>query len=119
MPNGMYGGVRGRRTKVGRKLLRFPPTRLEGRGLPWRQGKSLQCPSSRARGSFSGRTDKFVTVFPLLFCFLLYKVEFVRGRVRDGKRRVFQDMVHFIFEVADFAPGLWGVVKEVFPQDVV
>ena len=32
MPNGTYGGVRGRKTKVGRKLLRFPPTRLhEGR----------------------------------------------------------------------------------------
>ena len=28
MPNGTYGGVRGRETKVGRKLLRFPPTRL-------------------------------------------------------------------------------------------
>ena len=28
MPDGTYGGVRGRRTKVGRKLLRFPPTRL-------------------------------------------------------------------------------------------
>ena len=28
MPNGMYGGVRGRKTKVGRKPLRFPPTRL-------------------------------------------------------------------------------------------
>ena len=27
MPNGTYGGVRGRKTKVGRKLLRFPPTR--------------------------------------------------------------------------------------------
>ena len=24
----MRGGVRGRKTKVGRKLLRFPPTRL-------------------------------------------------------------------------------------------
>ena len=24
MPNGTYGGVRGRKTKVGRKLLRFP-----------------------------------------------------------------------------------------------
>ena len=30
MPNGTYGGVRGRKTKVGRKLLRFPPTRLNG-----------------------------------------------------------------------------------------
>ena len=29
MPNGTYGGVRGRKTKVGRKLLRFPPTRLD------------------------------------------------------------------------------------------
>ena len=28
MPNGMYGGVRGRKTKVGEKLLRFPPTRF-------------------------------------------------------------------------------------------
>jgi hypothetical protein len=30
MPNGTYGGVRGRKTKVGGKLLlRFPPTRFE------------------------------------------------------------------------------------------
>ena len=29
MPNGTYGGVRGRKTKVGRKLLRFPPTRFD------------------------------------------------------------------------------------------
>ena len=28
MPNGTYGGVRGRKTKVGEKLLRFPPTRF-------------------------------------------------------------------------------------------
>ena len=28
MPNGTYGGVRGRKTKVGRKLRRYPPTRL-------------------------------------------------------------------------------------------
>jgi hypothetical protein len=29
MPNGTYGGVRGRKTKVGGKLLlRFPPTRF-------------------------------------------------------------------------------------------
>ena len=34
MRNRTYGGVRGRKTKVGRKLLRFPPTRFaryEGR----------------------------------------------------------------------------------------
>ena len=29
MRNRTYGGVRGRKTKVGRKLLRFPPTRFE------------------------------------------------------------------------------------------
>ena len=29
MRNRMYGGVRGRKTKVGRKLLRFPPTRFD------------------------------------------------------------------------------------------
>ena len=29
MRNRTYGGVRGRKTKVGRKLLRFPPTRLK------------------------------------------------------------------------------------------
>ena len=28
MRNRMYGGVRGRKTKVGRKLRRFPPTRF-------------------------------------------------------------------------------------------
>ena len=32
MRNRTYGGVRGRKTKVGRKLLRFPPTRLERLG---------------------------------------------------------------------------------------
>ena len=33
MPNGTYGGVRGRKTKVGRKPLRFPPTRLNAEVL--------------------------------------------------------------------------------------
>ena len=33
MRNRTYGGVRGRKTKVGRKLLRFPPTRLNLRNL--------------------------------------------------------------------------------------
>ena len=30
MRNRMYGGVRGRKMKVGGKLLHFPPTRLVG-----------------------------------------------------------------------------------------
>ena len=38
MRNRMYGGVRGRKTKVGEKLLRFPPTR----SLSGRVGKSLR-----------------------------------------------------------------------------
>ena len=29
MRNRMYGGVRGRKTRVGEKLHRFPPTRFE------------------------------------------------------------------------------------------
>ena len=29
MRNRTYGGVRGRKTKVGEKLLRFPPTRFK------------------------------------------------------------------------------------------
>ncbi len=29
MRNRMYGGVRGRKMKVGGKLLHFPPTRLD------------------------------------------------------------------------------------------
>ena len=33
MRNRTYGGVRGRKTKVGRKLLRFPPTRFYPTGI--------------------------------------------------------------------------------------
>ena len=40
MRNRMYGGVRGRKTKVGRKLLRFPPTRLCHGGGNLKQGVS-------------------------------------------------------------------------------
>ena len=40
MPNGTYGGVRGRKTKVGEKLLRFPPTRLTGEALLEKIGMS-------------------------------------------------------------------------------
>ena len=36
MRNRMYGGVRGRKTKVGEKLLRFPPTRFGGKLYPKR-----------------------------------------------------------------------------------
>ena len=42
MRNRTYGGVRGRKTKVGRKLLRFPPTRFL---LSWRISLR-KCPQS-------------------------------------------------------------------------
>ena len=35
MRNRTYGGVRGRKTKVGEKLLRFPPTRLLAGWFTW------------------------------------------------------------------------------------
>ncbi len=44
MRNRMYGGVRGRKTKVGEKLLRFPPTRLDvciiTSGIPCKESKA-------------------------------------------------------------------------------
>ena len=43
MPNGTYGGVRGRKTKVGRKLLRFPPTRLS-LGIDFHNGEFFDAP---------------------------------------------------------------------------
>ena len=46
MPNGTYGGVRGRKTKVGRKLLRFPPTRLRSAWALSNGCKSLSHPDS-------------------------------------------------------------------------
>ena len=46
MRNRTYGGVRGRKTKVGRKLLRFPPTRLRAFQFPFGDhGFSLYFPT--------------------------------------------------------------------------
>ena len=47
MLNSTYGGVRGRKTKVGRKLLRFPPTRF-GRCVGRGYAKTLLVPSQQA-----------------------------------------------------------------------
>ena len=41
MRNRTYGGVRGRKTKVGRKLLRFPPTRFEAKNALVPDGRYL------------------------------------------------------------------------------
>ncbi len=46
MRNRMYGGVRGRKMKVGGKLLHFPPTRL----LPIMGGMSNLHVMSRSNG---------------------------------------------------------------------
>ena len=50
MRNRTYGGVRGRKTKVGRKLLRFPPTRfpraLRGTKMPIFEVKSDEIQTS-------------------------------------------------------------------------
>lgn len=54
MRNRMYGGVRGRKTKVGEKLLCFPPTRLPSVGaslcLSFRLGVGAQKKASRQGG---------------------------------------------------------------------
>ena len=83
MPNGMYGGVRGRRTKVGRKLLRFPPTRLEGRGtaLAARKEPSVSffpCTGKffRAHGQIRYCVSSLV-LFPFIYRRNLFGVGFV------------------------------------------
>ena len=55
----MYGGVRGRKTKVGEKLLRFPPTRLYGKG----EGKG-GCPEGEGLPIYDG----------IYFCLYLFSV---------------------------------------------
>ena len=59
MRNRTYGGVRGRKTKVGRKLLRFPPTRLVTKVSLLHFMPKLHLPPLACRGtfcSFSART---------------------------------------------------------------
>ena len=48
MRNRTYGGVRGRETKVGEKLLRFPPTRFLSRCVGRGYAKTLLVPSLQA-----------------------------------------------------------------------
>ena len=58
MPNGTYGGVRGRKTKVGRKLLRFPPTRFI---FPIPYASSISASSSSSGGA--GLTKKALSSY--------------------------------------------------------
>ena len=51
MRNRTYGGVRGRKTKVGRKLLRFPPTRfIDMSSVRWRSTADVANPRPREVG---------------------------------------------------------------------
>ena len=51
----------------------------------------------------------------------LFRVQeqFVCGWIGEDERRVLQSLVHFIFEIADFASRLRRVVIEVFPEELV
>ena len=81
MRNRTYGGVRGRETKVGRKLLRFPPTRLcELLASRYRTPLSLR-DISRGRMELSdiwefyfggAGSQSLVCLFKRLFCILDY-----------------------------------------------
>lgn len=53
MPNGTYGGVRGRKTKVGRKLLRFPPTRLLSLTAAMPMSRAFQESGEGSEGRFA------------------------------------------------------------------
>ena len=67
MRNRMYGGVRGRKMKVGGKLLHFPPTRLKS-------------PSARNYSKFNSKFIKRrVTItFLILFNFVYNFDKFLR-----------------------------------------
>ena len=56
MRNRTYGGVRGRKTKVGRKLLRFPPTRLN-------QDPGFQ--QNQTQWNALADTEGFIVTYPL------------------------------------------------------
>ena len=84
MPNGTYGGVRGRKTKVGeKKLLRFPPTRLSLNTTPPFDVRSFSVSERRNSGERTalvrtcfgaaapGDTDCPDTVFPVTCCYFV------------------------------------------------
>lgn len=69
MRNRTYGGVRGRKTKVGEKLLRFPPTRFVGgrTALCWRTAfvmAVLHCAGRAAKPKPEGYTPAMQLVTP-------------------------------------------------------
>ena len=63
MRNRTYGGVRGRKTKVGRKLLRFPPTRLFER-YKWICEQGLLAPGKL--WIYNSPSKRKILIFPVL-----------------------------------------------------
>ena len=67
MRNRMYGGVRGRKTKVGEKLLCFPPTRFYFRTALVPQGKRETLNVGKMMEEFHNGALSF-TIIPLSRC---------------------------------------------------
>ena len=89
MRNRMYGGVRGRKTKVGRKLLRFPPTRLYPDFLF--KKCSLFTDNERAlyvEHEISPNYHYFLVIPPTTSSFSMLCSVFLTLALRDPKRQV-------------------------------
>ena len=65
MRNRLYGGVRGRKTKVGRKLLRFPPTRLKllAFKVSWILYRSYLVSYTHQHNRVGGKRSSFLPTF--------------------------------------------------------
>ena len=62
MRNRMYGGVRGRKTKVGEKLLRFPPTRFLFFATFWQHISMLIYSDRQKQGIISHTFTLFLAI---------------------------------------------------------
>ena len=67
MRNRTYGGVRGRKTKVGRKLLRFPPTRLNRSLTSFVQAISTQANLISSKNREKPSEVNLVSLFSIIF----------------------------------------------------
>ena len=113
MRNRMYGGVRGRKTKVGRKLLRFPPTRLfEGPPVIPRWGMG----SEEWRMKSEEWRIRFTVKSWRLHFFFILEVSSVQGRAPSEAR--FFILHFFIPSAGDEAWGEgWFVLIKVRSRD--
>ena len=78
MRNRMYGGVRGRKTKVGEKLLRFPPTRFLFLPTFWQRISMLIYRGCQKQGVISHTFTRFHTIaqrnYSTFLCYILLKI---------------------------------------------